>query len=124
MGIFLVFRTKRMQQSIPVIEPNENKSLEFVQTIGRMYLLRNKHHYLVTQKMKLFNHFIQERYQLHTTLYDSAFMLKLQMKSEIPIEDIEGIYALANKLEAKHSVSTDELILLHNTLDKFYKHCK
>lgn len=124
MAAFLIFRTKRMQQSIPVIEPNENKSLEFVQTIGRMYLLRNKHHYLVTQKMKLFNHFIQERYQLHTTLYDSAFMEKLHMKSEIPMEDIEGLYELANKLEAKQSVTADELILLHNTLDKFYKHCK
>lgn len=124
MAIFLLFRTKRMQQSIPVMEPNENKSLEFVQTIGRMYFIRRQHHHLVVQKMKLFQHFIQERYQLHAQVQDQAFMQKLHMKSEIPLADIEALYELARSLEAKSTVKDEDLITLHNTLDHFYKHCK
>jgi hypothetical protein len=124
MGVFLLFRTKRMQQSIPVMEPNENKSLEFVQTIGRMYFLRRQHHHLVIQKMKLFNHFIQERYQIPGLVHDQAFIEKLHMKSEIPIKELESLYELAHALEAKKVVKDEELITLHNTLDHFYKHCK
>ncbi|MFN7119676.1 MAG: hypothetical protein ACK4TA_22970, partial [Saprospiraceae bacterium] len=39
--LFLLFRTKRRQRVIPVLEPNTNTSLEFVSTIGRLYFLEN-----------------------------------------------------------------------------------
>ncbi|MFZ1634894.1 MAG: DUF4350 domain-containing protein, partial [Chitinophagales bacterium] len=54
LGIFLIFKSKRVQQPITVLEPNENKSLDFIQTIGRMYFLKRNNHQLVQQKMKLF----------------------------------------------------------------------
>lgn len=122
--IFLIFRTKRVQRPIPVMEPNENRSLEFVQTIGRMYYIRKNHKQLAQQKMKLFMHFLGERYQLTASEIDEAFMTKINLKSEIPMELIQSIFHQQSDIEKFASITDEHLIKLHTTLEQFYKNCK
>ena len=122
--LFIGFRTKRMQQSIPVLEPNENKSLEFVQTIGRMYYIRKNHKQLAQQKMKLFLHFINEKYQLATHTVDENFIQKLVMKSEIGASSIQTIFKHAKYIDNTDDVTNNDLIELHKLLEYFYKNCK
>ncbi|MEZ5013389.1 MAG: DUF4350 domain-containing protein [Chitinophagales bacterium] len=121
--LYLAFRAKRMQQPIPVTEKNENKSLEFVQTIGRMYLLRKNHHQLGQQKIKLFYQFISERYKIPLAPNEKGFLDKLHLKSEIPLTDIEAIFKQAKYMEHT-DVNADDLIELHIMLQSFYTHCK
>ena len=122
--LFIIFRTKRMQQSIPVLEPNENKSLEFVQTIGRMYYIRKNHKQLALQKIKLFLHFINEKYQLATHTPDEIFIQKLVMKSEISANSIQSIFKHAKYIDNTDDVTDNDLIELHKLLEHFYKNCK
>lgn len=122
--LFIGFRTKRTQQSIPVLEPNENKSLEFVQTIGRMYYIRKNHKQLAQQKMKLFLHFINEKYQLATHTADEGFIQKLVMKSEIGASSIQAIFKHAKYIDNTDDVTSNDLIELHKLLEYFYKNCK
>ncbi len=122
--LFILFRTKRMQQSIPVLEPNENKSLEFVQTIGRMYYIRKNHKQLAQQKIKLFLHFINEKYQLATHTQDEIFIQKLVMKSEISTSSIQSILKHAKYIDNTDDVTDNDLIELHKLLEYFYKNCK
>ncbi len=122
--VFVFFRTRRTQQHIPILEPNENKSLEFVQTIGRMYYLRKNHKQLAQQKIKLFLNFIYEKYQINTHILDEAFIEKLKMKSEISADTIKNIFKHAKYIENTDQVTADDLIQLHTQLDNFYKNCK
>lgn len=122
--LFIIFRTKRMQQSIAVLEPNENKSLEFVQTIGRMYYIRKNHKQLAQQKIKLFLHFINEKYQLATFAADEVFIQKLVMKSEISTSSIQAIFKHAKYIDNTDDVTDNDLIELHKLLEHFYKNCK
>ena len=48
--LYLFFRAKRKQRIIPVIEPNKNTSLEFVETIGTLHFQQNDHRQLAMQK--------------------------------------------------------------------------
>ncbi|MBK9014266.1 MAG: hypothetical protein IPM82_09290 [Saprospiraceae bacterium] len=61
---YLIFRAKRRQRVIPVLEKNANTSLEFIGTIGRLFFIQNNHRQLATQKMRLFLIFVRERYHL------------------------------------------------------------
>ena len=122
--LFILFRTKRTQQSIRVMEPNENKSLEFVQTIGRMYYIRRNHNQLAQQKMKLFFHFIAERYQLNTQVQDEDFINKLHLKSEISRDSIINLFKHYKYINNTNEVTNEDLIHLHSLLDRFYKNCK
>ena len=122
--LFLIFRSKRMQQPIPVMEPNENKSLEFIQTIGRMYFISRNHKLIAQQKMKLFLHFINDRYRLPTNELNDKFFATLNLKSEISPSEIKSIFTHYRFMENTLDVTPDDLIYFHQLLDSFYKNCK
>lgn len=106
------------------MEVNENKSLEFIQTIGRMYFISKNHRLMSQQKIRLFLHFINERYHIPTNEINDAFYEKLRLKSEIPVTDIKAIFSHYRYIENTTDVSPDDLIYLHQLLDSFYKTCK
>jgi len=122
--LFLLFRTKRLQQPIPVMETNENKSLEFIQTIGRMYYMSRNHKLIAQQKMKLFLHFINQRYGLSTKDLNDTFYDKLHLKSEISADNLKSIFSHYRFIEDTPDASADDLILFHQLLDSFNKNCK
>lgn len=124
LALFLIFRTKRIQQPIAILEPNENKSLEFVQTIGRMYFMRKNNKQLAAQKIKLFLHFITDRYNIPTQPIDDTFYQKLKLKSEVDEDSVKKIFKHYKYINNTNDVTNDDLIELHTLMNYFYKHCK
>lgn len=122
--LFLIFRAKRKQRIIPVLDPNANTSLAFLSTIGRLYFIQNNHKKLALQQMKLFRSFLRERYFIQSRDLDDAFMARLAHKSEIPKETIEKIILLYKNIRNSSFVSDNTLIEFHRILDGFYKNCK
>lgn len=122
--LFLVFRTKRRQRIIPVLEANTNTSLEFVSTIGRLYFLQNNHQQLALQKMKLWLHFVRERYHLKGQETDETFQQKLIAKSEVPENLVDRIFQKYHKIENASGIHDNALIDFHQLLEEFYRTCK
>lgn len=121
---YLLFRTKRRQRIIPVLEKNQNTSLEFLQTMGNLYFLQNDHRKIALHKMRLFLAFIRERYYLSTQAIDSTFVQQLNLKSEIPTKDIDAILLLYKNIKSSSFVSEKILIDFHKKIEGFYKNCK
>ncbi|MEM1321463.1 MAG: DUF4350 domain-containing protein [Bacteroidota bacterium] len=121
---YLLFRTKRRQRVIPVLEPNANTSMEFISTIGSLYFLRNDHKKLSRQKMKLFLAYIRERYHLPTNQLNDEFVNRLVAHSEVPKSVIEQILLYYKNIKNAASVTEKTLIDFHIEMDKFYKNCK
>lgn len=121
---YLLFRTKRRQRIIPVLEKNQNTSLEFLQTMGNLYFLQNDHRKIALHKMRLFLGFIRDRYYLSTQDLDQPFVEQLSQKSEIPIKDIEAILLLYKNINSSSFVSEKILIDFHKKIERFYKNCK
>jgi len=126
MGLFyLIFRAKRRQRIIPVLEPNTNTSMEFVATIGHLYFQQNNHRKLALQKWKLFLGFIRDRYHLPTRDLDDNFITKLVERSGIPESALRSIFLLGQNIERSEVfLSENTLFDLHRALDGFYKNCK
>ncbi|MDX1941765.1 MAG: hypothetical protein SFU99_14490 [Saprospiraceae bacterium] len=122
--LFLLFRTKRKQRIIPVLESNANTSLEFVSTIGRLYFMQNSHKKLALQKMKLFLNFVRERYHLRGQELDEAFIQKLVAKSEVQRELIDKIWLMHRNISNSSIMTENTLIDFHQLMDQFYKTCK
>jgi len=122
--LFLLFRTKRRQRVIPVLQPNTNTSLEFVSTIGRLYFLQNSHRKLALQKMKLFQNFVRERYQIRGHELDAEFIEKLIAKSEVSPKLIDKILLIHRNITNSKLVTENTLIDFHNLMDEFYRTCK
>ncbi|MEM9922108.1 MAG: hypothetical protein AAF990_28650 [Bacteroidota bacterium] len=122
--LYVLFRAKRKQRIIPVLQPNTNTSMEFLSTIGSLYFLQNDHKKMSVQKMKLFLGFVRDRYYLPTSQLDEAFVDKLSAKSNIPKVIIEKILLINQNIESSSFVSEQTLIDFHLEIDKFYKNCK
>jgi hypothetical protein len=122
--LYLLFRAKRKQRMIPVVEPNTNTSLEFITTIGRLYFLQGSHKKLALQQMKFFLVFIRDHYFLNTRELDSEFIERLATKSETNPELINKILLLYKNIESSSFVSENTLMEFHQLLDEFYRNCK
>lgn len=122
--LYLIFRAKRRQRVIPVLEKNTNTSLEFIGTIGRLYFLQNNHRKLALQKMKLFLGYVRDRYHLQTKELDEQFVNQLVSRSEIPKTIIDKILLFHTNIENSQFVSENTLVDFHHEMEKFYKNCK
>lgn len=122
--LFVLFRAKRRQRIIPVLVPNTNTSLEFAETIGRIYYLQNDHKKLASQKMKLFLEYIRNRYGISTNTIDEQFFLKLSQKSQVPKNEVEKLFESFKAIDYLKEISENLLITFNQSIDNFYKKAK
>ena len=122
--LYLLFRAKRTQRIIPVMDVNVNTSLEFIATIGRLYFLQNDHKKLCLQKMKLFLSYVRERYNIPTKQIDEAFINRLSLRSEVPEKVLSKIVMMHQNIRKSGFISEKTMIDFHLEMDKFYKNRK
>ncbi len=126
--LYVLFRAKRRQRIIPVKAVNANTSLEFIQTIGRLYHQQENHKNLVGKMMSLFDEFVRRRYGIRlktaNNKLEEDLMKRLVVKSEIPQKQIEDIFIRYTRLNREERVSESHLNSFYLSLEKFYKNCK
>ncbi|MEO0341448.1 MAG: hypothetical protein AAF242_19835, partial [Bacteroidota bacterium] len=122
--LFLLFRTKRRQRIIPVLESDHNTSMEFLQTIGNLYFLQKDHKKIALHKMRLFLAFVRERYQLQTNQLDDAFIEQLLAKSQVTEKEARDIFLIHKNITTSSFVSENTLIKFNLLIEHFYKTAK
>jgi hypothetical protein len=123
-AVFLIFRTRRRQRIIPVLEPNRNTSLEFLGTIGRLHFQRSDHKKLALEDMRLFRQYVRNRYRLSARKLDEAFVEQLSQQAQVPPEVIKKIVLLNTNIETSSFVSENTLIEFHRQIESFYQQCQ
>lgn len=121
--LFMVFRSRREQQVIPVVEPNVNRSLEFAHTIGRMHYLRKEHLYLAQQQMRLWYAYVREHYQLQAGDDTEQFIQKLALKSGVTEQSIRDILEHYSRFDKRLSLQEKEMMDFYYKTQIFYKNC-
>ncbi len=122
--LFLIFRTKRRQRVIPILESNNNTSLQFISTIGRLYFMQSNHKQLALQKMRLLQVFIKEKYNMNTRELNDELADRLASRSGVATEHIQHIFQMHQNINSGNFVSENTLIDFHKALEKFYHTCK
>lgn len=120
--IFIFFQAKRKQRIIPIVKPLENKSVEFVKSIGNLYLQEGDFHDMMAKKAQYFLHKVRLEFYLDTKTLDTDFAKKLQLKTGKPLDKIEeAITLLKNAQHPYASVQKDDLIKMNKILDDILK---
>ncbi|NRB50931.1 MAG: hypothetical protein HRU41_24895 [Saprospiraceae bacterium] len=122
--LYLIFRAKRRQRVIPILEPNNNTSLQFISTIGRLYFMQSNHKQLALQKMRLLQVFIREKYNMNSRELDEDLATRLAARSGVGREHIQHIFNMHKNIASGSFVSENTLIDFHKALEKFYHNCK
>lgn len=124
--IYVIFGAKRRQRKIPILETNRNTSLEFVETIGRLYFQQQDHKGIIKKQMHLFLAHLRQRYNLVTTDLDDKLIHRVAVRSKVNKEIINDIFVeyfrLRKVLEKPYSkVNVETLNNFYLLIDKFHQ---
>ena len=119
--IFVLIHIKRRQRIIPVIKPPRNDTLDFVTTIGQLYHERKDHADLATKRIRYWQDYVRQHYQLSSAQLDKAFAERLAHKSQKEFDEVEELVSMASAVLKQQNVSAQGLKNLNKALEKFYK---
>lgn len=118
--VFILFESKRRQRVIPVITPPSNTTLEFVSTIGNLYFQKADHKNMAQKKIQYFLDYIRSKYHLPTFVLDDQFITLLTQKSGRNLEQVLELTKTINYIQKSTLISSQELMMLDELLDRFY----
>lgn len=121
---YILFQMKRKQKIIPAVAKNENSSLDFIDTVSKLYLQQYKHKNILRHKYRILLNFIRERYYLSAAKPDQQYISMLSKKSQLEEDRISRLFATFESIEKSTNVSDEMLITVHQQVEYFYKNCK
>ncbi len=119
--LYILLGSKRKQKPVPVLEPNSNSSVSFVETIGRLYLQKKDHHNIVHKMVTYFLERVRNQYYLNTSQFTSEFFSSLSRKSGVVETEVKYLFQYINQLQEAPEISDIQLLELHNKMLPFFK---
>lgn len=119
--LYVAMEMRRKQREIPVLPSTRNDSLDFVQTIGRLYYDRKDHRDLARKMSVYFLDHVRSQYKLPTHTLDESFVHALHAKSGYGIDGIKAILQSIEHVNGAKAITDRELTQFHNQLESFYQ---
>ncbi|HXP49053.1 MAG TPA: DUF4350 domain-containing protein [Bacteroidia bacterium] len=119
--LYILFEGKRKQRIIPIITPLKNTSLEFVETIGRLYYQKGTRSGIAHKKIIFFLDFIRTRYNIATNVFNESFYTALASKTLIPADELQSLFTFITQVQAAPAIDEVSLMKLNNQIENFYR---
>lgn len=119
--LYVFFGAKRRQRVIDVIKPNENTTVAFAETIGRLYLQKKDNRNIADKMITFFNEHVRNHYYLNTNLVNDDFITTLSRKSGVPREKVESLYRAIDHAHSSVQVDDYQLLSLNELMQFFYE---
>jgi hypothetical protein len=116
--LFIFFNAKRKQRIVPILEPLKNTSVDFVKSIGNLYLQEGDFHDMMAKKAQYFLNKVRLDLLIDTQNLDEEFAKKLQLKTGKNMETINEAVVLIKKAQDPYaSVMKEDLARMNKILD-------
>lgn len=127
-ALYVLFESKRRQRIIPVLRPLVNTTVEFVETVGRLYyqtgLKQSDHKDIAAKKITYFLEHIRSVYFLKTNVFNAEFLTALSQKSGIAPDEIKTLFQSIERNTNASQTDEPELKLLTERIDTFYRNTR
>jgi hypothetical protein len=121
LALYVLFGGKRIQRIIEHRKPNENTSVTFTETIGRLYLQKKDNRNIADKMITYFNEYVRNKYFLNTNVINEEFITALSRKSGVQRDRVETLYRNIAGTQDSFEVSDYQLLSLQEQIQKFYK---
>ncbi|MBL0184016.1 MAG: hypothetical protein IPP96_17730 [Chitinophagaceae bacterium] len=118
---YVLFGGKRVQRIIAQRKPNENTTVTFTETIGRLYLQKKDNKNISDKMITYFNEFIRNKYFLNTNLINDDFITTLGRKSGVPRDKVESLYRSIADVQSSDDLDDYRLLSLNEQIQHFHK---
>lgn len=122
--LYLVFRSRRRQAAIPLLNPKTNQSLEYLNTVAKLYYQQRSDHRAIGEMMReQFMGFLRERFHLRQPGLTEETALRLSSLSGLDAESVRSLFSRLRELDAGYEFQDYSLLRLHRELQQFYQKC-
>jgi len=118
--LYLLFKGKRQQRIIPVIEKPKNTTIEFAQSISSLYYQERDATDMVRKKITYFLDQVRQRYYLDTQQINKDFATKLANKSGKDKDLVQQIVGTIIHFEQTQQAQEETLTQLDKWIDEFW----
>lgn len=119
--LYLLFGSKRRQRVIEELPTNINTSVAFAETVSRLYLQKKDNKGIADKMITYFYEHIRNQYFLNTSQVNDSFVHTLSRKCNMSLMDAEKLFAHIQYIQESYAISDQELILLNQQIENFYK---
>ncbi|MBU9936730.1 MAG: hypothetical protein KTQ13_08770, partial [Ferruginibacter sp.] len=119
--LYVLFGGKRVQRIIEQRKPNENTTVTFTETIGRLYLQKKDNKNISDKMITYFNEFIRNKYFLNTNSINEDFITALSRKSGVQRESVDSLYRTITSAQSSDHLDDYQLLSLNEQIQNFNK---
>ncbi len=120
---FVIFNAKRKQRIVPILSPPENKSAEFVKSIGNLYLQEGDFHDMMAKKAQYFLYRVRQNLLIDTRNMNEDFIRSLHLKTGKNIDEIrEAVELIRKGTDPYARVMREDLVRMDRLLDEILKY--
>lgn len=117
--IFVIFKAKREQRIIPIINPLSNTSVDFAKTIGGLYYQHRDYTNLITKKINYFLEFVRSHYYINTNSINDKIAADLAAKSGKSLGETKALLEYIVYLKNKPAHAEQDVIELNKKIASF-----
>lgn len=122
--LFVLLFGRRRQRIIPVLPPVKNTTLEFVETVGRLYYRHGDHANLAAKKIIYFFDYLRSTFGVDTNRRDTDFIRSLSGRSGVPEHTIITLLRSIDLVQTAPQIGEEELGALNQQIEKFRRLAK
>lgn len=117
--LFIVFMGRRRQRIIPTIPMPANATLEFVETMGRLYYDTGDHRDLAEKRITYFLESLRSRYGVNTSRRDEEFIRVVAGRTGVDPEQVRGLVSYIDHILALKTIDSDQLQRLNKIISNY-----
>ncbi|AWO01336.1 hypothetical protein DLD77_06350 [Chitinophaga alhagiae] len=118
--LYVLFEGKRRQRLIPPKPVLHNSSLDFAETLGRLYYLHHNNKNLAQKMIQHLLEHIRTHYFMNTGQLNAEFISNLSRKSGRPPEVVNNMISQVHAIRMADTVSDEDLQYFYDSIYQFY----
>lgn len=119
--LYVFTEIKRRQRMIPLYQKPANDSLEFVQTVGKLYYEKGDHKNLAEKLTLFFFDHLRSKYKIATNDINTKFAETTALKTNVPLHEVNEIVDYIHTIQSTDNISRKQLMDYYDLLENFYK---
>ncbi|WP_333660938.1 hypothetical protein [Chishuiella changwenlii] len=118
--LFLLFRSKREQRIIPILEKEENHTVEFAKTISSLYQESGEIKDIIEKKIDYFLYKLRKNFRIETAdLTNKLFIEVVAHKANITEEEALKNFQFIKNIQNKNKPNAHDLKQVHEIIENY-----
>jgi hypothetical protein len=118
---FVIFRGKRTQRIIPIVEPLKNSTVEFAETVGTLYFQHGNHKNLSEKKIRFFFDYLRTAFYEPNIEINEEFLKRITEKSGVDRVSVTKLFNYITSLQQRKHLDEEQVLTLNRLIDDFKK---